>query len=149
MSSIGNPPPTSDDPSNWLDVDPPHSRVAAIRSGYSFLKDKDVANVLALFDDDVEVVDPFYSTVARGKEEMLELWSKREVVTHSVVIGSIIEMGDAVLAVVHHDFYDQNRGRLGPGVAEVHRFIFREHRIIRLEITTLDDVPDEVRGLLG
>ena len=123
--------------------------MALIRSGYQHLKEDDIPTLLALFDDDVEVLDPFYDTAVRGKEEVFKLWQKREAAGHSVIVGDIIEIGSTVIAAVHHDFYDRAHGRLGPGVAEVHRFTFSGDRVSRVEITTLDDLPEEVRQLFA
>lgn len=123
-------------------------RVARVRSGYQYLKDGDIPRLLDLFHDDVELVDPFYNTVLRGRQELVELWQSRQVVDHSLVIGDIIEMGDAVIVVVHHDFYQRDQGRIGAGVDEVHRFTFRDDRVAGLDITTLDAIPEDLRRLL-
>ena len=58
-------------------------------------------------------------------------------------------MGDAVIVVVHHDFYDRELKRLGEGVSEIHRFTVRGNWIARLEVTTFDEIPEDVRERLA
>jgi hypothetical protein len=69
-------------------------------------------------------------------------------VEHTVLPGEIVDMGDIVVAVAHHQLYEPNHGPLGPGVTVVHRLSFRNGLISRLEVTPIDEVPEEVRARL-
>ncbi len=124
-------------------------RVAVVRSSLTCLKEDDLPSLLDLFDEDLELIDPLYNAVVKGKREVAELWEKRQTVAHSLVLGDIIEVGDAVVVAVHHDFYDRDGGRVSAGVPEVHRLTFREDRIAKVQITALADIPEEVQQLLA
>ena len=124
------------------------SRVATIRAGYEYFEKGDTDRLGRLFHDDAIVTDPIHNTLLKGRKAVERLWHRSLAAVHSLVLGDMVESGETVVVSVHHDFY-ADRGRLGPGVSEIHRFVFRDDRIARLEITTLDEFPDEVRSLLA
>ncbi|MGA2837961.1 MAG: nuclear transport factor 2 family protein [Acidimicrobiales bacterium] len=120
-------------------------QIDLIREGYECVHEEDGDKLLELFDDEIEMTDPLTRTVVRGKEAMARLWQRSLGAVHSIVPGEFVETGDVVLVVAHHDFYDRELTRLGEGVSEIHRFTFRGDRIAKLEVTTFDEIPEDVR----
>ena len=123
-------------------------RIDLIREGYKYVHEEDGDKLLEIFDDEIEFTDPITQTVMRGKEEVAQLWRRSLGAVHSIVPGEVVEIGDVVLVVAHHDFYDRELTRLGEGVSEMHRFSFRGDRIVKLEVTTFDEIPADVRERL-
>jgi len=123
-------------------------RIDLIREGYRYFHEENGDKLLELFDDEIEMTDPITQTVIRGKEAVAQFWLRSLGAVHSVVLGEIVESGDVVLVSAHHDFYDRELVRLGEGVSEIHRFTFRGDRIAKLEVTTFDEIPAEVRERL-
>ncbi len=123
-------------------------QIDMIREGYKFVYEEDGDKLLELFDDEIEMTDPINRTIVRGKEAMAQLWLRSLGAVHSIVPGEFVETGDVVLVVAHHDFYDRELTRLGEGVSEIHRFTFRGDRIAKLEVTTFDEIPADVRERL-
>lgn len=119
-----------------------------IRDGYKYFEQEDLDKLLALFDDDVEMTDPITTATIYGKEAVAQIFHRSQGAVHSIVVGEIVEMDDTVLVVTHHDFYNRELARLGEGVSEVHRFTFCGDRIAKIEVTTLDEIPAEVRERL-
>ncbi len=103
---------------------------------------------MELFDDEIEMTDPITRSIRCGKDTVAQGFQRSLGAVHSIVLSEIVEMGDTVLVVAHHDFYDRELGRLGEGVSEVHRFTLRGDRIAKLEVTTFDEIPAEVRERL-
>ncbi len=124
-------------------------KVDLIREGYRYFHEEDGDKLFELFDDDIELTDPITEGVIRGKAAAAQLWQRSLGAVHSVHVGEIVEMGDIVLIVAHHDFYDRGRAvRLGHGVPEIHRFTFSGDRIAKLEVITFEEIPAEVRERL-
>ena len=126
-------------------------RVSAVRAAYDCFNAKDVDGVLDLCDPDIEIPDVLHDSVRKGREEVERYWRHEfAVVDHTVALGEIVEMGDTVVAVVRHQMY-QSDGRtpLGDPVTAVHRFTFRGDRIVKMEYSGLDEVPEAVRQKLG
>jgi len=119
-----------------------------VREGYKYVHEEDGDKLLELFDDDIEMTDPIAQTVIYGKEAVAQLWQRSLGAVHSILPGEFVETGDVVLVVAHHDFYDRELTRLGEGVSEIHRFTFRGDRIAKLEVTTFDEIPADVRERL-
>ncbi len=124
-------------------------RIDLIREAYKYAHEEDGDKLLQLFDDEIEMTDPVSLTVVHGKEAMAQLWRRSLGAVHSMVPSEFVEMGDAVIVVVHHDFYDRALKRLGEGVSKIHRFTVRRNRIARLEVTTFDEIPEDVRERLA
>jgi ketosteroid isomerase-like protein len=125
------------------------SRVALVRRAFEGFSQGDIPGVLALLHADVEMPDVIHGTVVRGKDEVERMWrSQFERAEHIVIPGEILEMGDAVIVVGHHQIYGHGDGPLGPGVTVVHRVSFRGDRISRVEVTPLDEVPRVVQERL-
>jgi ketosteroid isomerase-like protein len=125
------------------------SRVELIREGYRSFNEEDLPRLLDLLTDDAEVADPLHDTFVRGREAITQLWERTQSTAHSVLLGAVMEIGDSVIAVVHHDFYDRETGLLGPGLEEVHRFTFRGDRVVKLEVSTFGELSREVRDRLS
>lgn len=113
--------------SDQRDLNPPgveSRRVAAVRASYECFNNRDIDGVLDLCVTDVEFPD---------------------VVNDSVVLAEVVEMGDYVIVVAHHQVSDRNGGPLGSGITAVHRYSFKGDLIARMEWTGLDEVPQSVR----
>lgn len=73
-----------------------------------------------------------------------------EVADHSVIVNEIIEVGDAVIVVTFSEAFEREGGApLGQGMVAVHRLSFRGDRIVAIEYTGVDEVPEQVRERLG
>lgn len=123
-------------------------RIGLIRDGYRAFNEEDLPSLLDLLADDAEVADAVSGEFVRGRDAVAQLWHRTQSVAHSVTPGAIMEFGDQVVAVVHHDFYERKRGLLG-GVDEVHRFTFRGDRVVKLEVSTFGELSQDVRDLLS
>ena len=123
-------------------------RVAIVREAYRLANSEDLSGLLTLLDDDVEFPDPIHGTIVRGKEEGAQLWHRVQAAEHVLMPGQVVEFGDAVIAVVHHQVYERDGGPLA-GITEVHRFTFRDGRIARMDVTTLEELPEAVWERLG
>ena len=126
------------------------TRVALVREVYDRFNNADIGGVLDLLDADVEMPDVLHGTVLRGTDSLRRYWEQQfELVDHSIMASDVVEVGDAVLVVAFHQVYDrEGGGPLGRGVAAVHRLTFRGDRILSIEYTGVDEVPEQVRQRL-
>lgn len=126
-------------------------RLAAVRELYARFNEADIDGVVELLAPDVEMPDVLHGRTLRGVEEARAFWEREfQLVEPSITVREVVEVGNAVLAVVYQETYDRNGGQsLGPGVAAVHRLTFRRDRVAAIEYTGLDDVPEQLRQRLG
>ena len=65
------------------------------------------------------------------------------------VVDELLEVDDAVLASVRFQSYTARGASFGYQVCAVYRFTFEDDVVVRVEVRTLDQVPDSVRTLFG
>ena len=121
-----------------------------VRQLYERFNSADIAGVVELLDPAVEMPDVINGTTLRGREAVQSYWEREfELVEPSIMVRDVVEVGNAILVVVYQETYDREGGEpLGPGVAAVHRVMFRGDRIASVDYTGLDEVPEEVRQRL-
>jgi ketosteroid isomerase-like protein len=123
-------------------------RVDLVRLAYERFNKQDVDGVLELLDDDVEWPDLVHTSVLKGKEAVRQYWRRQfEIATPTVLVGEVMEVGEAVIAVAYQQLYDLHGRLLGPPNVVVHRFRFRGGLVSKMELTNLDEIPDDVRRL--
>lgn len=121
------------------------TRADVVRSAYQRFNEQDFEGVLELFDADVEWPDAVNDSVLYGTNAVRAYWARHfEVAVPTEILGEVVEIGDAVVAVAYRQVYERAGGTFGPPAVVVHRFSFRGERIARMEITALDDTPDYV-----
>ena len=120
-----------------------------IRTAYERFNEKDFEGVVALFDPDVEWSDILRDGVTvQGTEALLQLWRERFSDTGArALLGDVLEVGEAVTAVVCYQLYGSPGIAPADPVVVTHRFTFRGGRVVRGEANVLDGVPDEVKAL--
>lgn len=124
-------------------------RVAVVRASYACFNAKDISGVLDLCVPDVEFPDVVNHTVLRGRAAIEGSFLHQfSAIDHHVSVSEVVEMGDHVMVVAHHQVYLPDGGPLGPGMSAVHRYSFQGNLIARMEWTGLDEVPEEVRERL-
>ena len=125
--------------------------VDIVRRAYEGFNRKDFDRVLEDFDPGVELWDTLRpGAVVKGREAVRQLWLDRfgRAAAHFVV-DDLVEMEHVVLAAVHFQSYTERGASFGYEVNAVYRFTFEDDVIVRLEVRTLDRVPDSVRTLFG
>jgi ketosteroid isomerase-like protein len=127
------------------------SHVDIVRRAYESFNQKDFDRVLGDFDPDVELSDTLRpGAVVRGREAVRQLWVDRfSQAAARFVVDELLEVDDAVLASVRFQSYTGRGASFGYEVSAVYRFRFRDDLVVRLEVRTLDRVPDSVRTLFG
>lgn len=118
-----------------------------MRSAYQHFNDQDFEGVLELLDADVEWPDAVNDSVLYGRNAVRAYWERHfEVAVPTEILGEVVEIGDAIVAVAYRQVYErQGGGPFGPPAVVVHRFTFRGDRVARMEMTPLDETPDYVR----
>lgn len=117
-----------------------------MRSAYQRFNDQDFEGVLELLDADVEWPDSLNDSVLYGRNAVRAYWERHfEVALPTEILGEVVEIGDAVVAVSYRQVYEREGGPFGPPAVVVHRFTFRGDRVARMEVTPLDETPDYVR----
>jgi ketosteroid isomerase-like protein len=130
-------------------VDSP--RAAVVRELYDRFNRADVDGLVALLDSDARMQDPLHGTTLTGSKAIRDYWEHIFGLTdHSITVADIVEAGDAVLVVAFSQTYDREGDKpLGRGVAAVHRLVFRGDRIVSIEYTGVDDIPEQVQQRLA
>ncbi len=122
------------------------TRADVVRTDYQRFNEQDFEGVLELFDADVEWPDAFDDSALSGRNAVRAYWERYfEVAVPTEILGEVVEIGDAVVAVAYRQVYERAGGAFGPPAVVVHRFTFRDERIARMELTALDETPDYVR----
>lgn len=121
-------------------------RVAALRAAYESFNRQDLTDVLALLTDDVLWPDVVNDTTLVGKEAVRAYFERVFAVAGMrVTVGELITMGDAVLVTTYQRFSELDGKPLGSPRTVVNRFTFRGELVSRMDVTSADDIPDEVR----
>ncbi|HML01579.1 MAG TPA: nuclear transport factor 2 family protein [Acidimicrobiales bacterium] len=121
-------------------------RVPLVRSGYDRFNEQDLDRLLALFTDDIEWPDVMNGGVLHGISEVREYFERIfAITTLHVTVGDVVEIGDAVVAATYQQFYDLDGKALGEPRMVVNRFSFRGDLVGRMELTSQEDIPQEVR----
>jgi len=122
------------------------SHVSLIRFGYERFNEQDLDGVLALFNEDIEWPDVVNGGVLHGIGEVREYFERIfAITTVQVTVGDVIEIGDAVVAATYQQFYDLDGKALGQPRMVVNRFSFHGDLVGRMELTSQEDIPQEVR----
>ena len=124
-------------------------RMETISTAYERFNNRDFAGVLDLFEPDAEHCDLLREgAVHRGRAAILKLWTERFAeASVQALVYDIFEIGDTVVAVVRYQAHDPDGTPCGSPMVAVHRFIFTEARIARLEVTVIDPLSDDARAL--
>ena len=128
----------------------PMNRSDIVRSAYQRLNDKDFDGALDLCDPAVEFRDLLNKgDRAYGREAVRQRLADRlsDINVH-VTVGDVVELGDTVIAAACCRVYDSAGHPVGPYVLVTDHFTFHGDRIIRVDTTEFEEMPDEVRGLL-
>src|SRR5579884_2852362 len=115
-------------------------RLKVVRAAYERFNARDFEGVLELFDPDVELHDLLLDgVVVRGRETILRQWQSRFAAGSArVMIGSLLEMHDHVLAIVSFQAYDAKGIPIGSPTIIAHRFVFESDRVVQLARSLLD-----------
>jgi len=121
-------------------------RVSLVRSAYEMFNRQDVEGVLALLAEDVEWPDVVHGSTLHGKDAVRRYWQNQLAIgTPRVLLGDVVEIGDAIVATTYQEVYERNGRPLAPPRAVVNRFSFRGGLIVRMELTSPDEIPEAVR----
>jgi len=121
-------------------------RVPLIGVGYELFNAQDLDGLLAHFAEDIEWPDVVNGGVLHGIGEVQEYFERIFAITKvQVILGDVIEIGDAVVATTYQQFYDLDGKMLGEPRMVVNRFSFRGDLVSRMVLTTQEDIPQEVR----
>lgn len=120
-----------------------------VRTAYERFNAGDFAGVVALFAPDAEHHDLLREgTVHRGREAILRLWTDRFAESSAQAqIYDVVEAGNTVVAVVRYQAHESDGTPLGSPMIAVHRFVFGEEGIVRLEVTVVDRLSDDALAL--
>ena len=120
-----------------------------VRTAYERFNAKDFAGVVDLFSPDAEHHDLLREgTVHRGREAIMQLWTERFAEsTAQAQVYDVVETGNTVVAVVRYQAHESDGTPLGSPMIAVHRFVFSDERIVRLEVTVVDRLSDDARAL--
>lgn len=126
------------------------NRVDIVRAAYQRFKEKNFEGALDLCDPDIEFRDLIGKDgTAHGRNAVRQRWVERFSNAYfTITIGDVVEVADTVIAAVCCQVYDSTGMPVGPYVLVTDHFRFRGDRILRIESTLLDEVPDEVKGFL-
>lgn len=127
------------------------TRADIAREAYDRFNDGDVSGIVALLDADVEIPDVLHGTTLRGTEEVQRYWEWQfELVDSRILVGEIVEIGNALHIVVHQELRDRESGQLiGGSVVAVHRMTFRGDRIASIGYRDIDEIPESLKERLG
>lgn len=122
-----------------------------VRCAFERFNEKDFEGVVAHFEPDVEWSDVLREGVTiHGRPALLQLWKDRfSDASARALLGDVLEVGDAVTAVVCYQTYGPVGTPSGDSVIVTHRFTFRHGKVVRGEANVLDEVPAEVKALFG
>lgn len=121
-------------------------RVAAIRAGYESLNRRDLAGIVAILTEDVIWPDVVNDAVLEGRNQVHDYFERVfRVAALRVTLGEVIPLGDAIIATTHQQFYELDGKPLGQPRTVVNRFTFRGDLVSRMEVTSADDIPAELR----
>ena len=83
-----------------------------------------------------------------GRGVLLEEWDRRfDEARVDACVADVVGVGDTALAAVCFQAYAPDESPIGPSIVVASRFGFEEDRISRLQHTSFNDVPDEVKAL--
>lgn len=121
-------------------------RLATVRAAYESFNRQDLDQALGFLADDVQWPDVVTGSVLEGKDAVRAYFERVfAVVSMRVTVGDLIPLGDAVLVTTYQQFYDLDGSVLGPPRMVVNRYTFEDDRATRMEVTSREDIPDEVR----
>jgi len=121
-------------------------RIPLIGVGYELFNAQDLDGLLALFTEDIEWPDVVNGDLLHGIGEVREYFERIFAITKvQVILGDVIEIGDAVVATTYQQFYDLDGKMLGEPRMVVNRFSFRGDLVCRMVLTSQEDIPQEVR----
>jgi len=126
------------------------NHIETVNAAYERFNNKDFPGVLDLFHPDAEHSDLLREgTTHRGRDAILRLWSERfaEASAHARIY-EMFDLGNLIVAVVRYQVHDPQGVPFGSPMIAVHRFVFREDRIARLEVTVVDALSDDTKALL-
>ena len=126
------------------------TRSDVVRTAYQRFNEKDFDGVLDLCDPDIELRDLLNKGGrAYGRAAVRERFAERfSAATVRVTITDLMEAGNTVIAVVCCQIYDSAGNRVGPAVVVTDHFRFRDDRILQVETTQFEELPEEVRTVL-
>ncbi|HMK63074.1 MAG TPA: nuclear transport factor 2 family protein [Acidimicrobiales bacterium] len=126
------------------------NRSDIVRAAYQRFNEGDFDGALDLCDPDIEFRDVIgHDGTVSGREAVRRRWAERFSHAHiTVTVGEVSEMGDAVVAAVCCQVYGPTGEPVGPPVLVTDHFSFRDDRILRVESTVFDGVPEEVKDFL-
>ena len=121
-------------------------RLATVRAAYESFNRQDLDGALGFLADDVEWPDVITGSLLEGKEAVRAYFERVfAVVSMRITLGDLIPIGDAVLATTYQQFYDLDGSVLGTPRMVVNRYTFEGDHATRMEVTSREDIPDEVR----
>jgi len=125
-------------------------RTEIVRAAYQRFNEEDFEGALDLCDPEIEFRDLIGKQgPACGREAVRRRWAERfSDAQIKVTVGNVVEMGDTVIASVACHVYGSDGKPVGPYVVVTDHFSFRDNRILRIESTVSNGVPDEIKGLL-
>ena len=134
--------------SSGNDPAPLDDRIALIRGGYERFNEQDFDGLVAMLDEDVEWPDVVNDAVLHGAHEVRDYFERIFAITKPLImVGDVIEIGDAVVASTYQAFYDHEGRLLGEPRMVVNRFSFKGDLIAAMVLTSQGDIPQELRRL--
>jgi len=126
------------------------NKMDIVRAAYQRFNEKDFDGALDLCDPDIEFRDLLTRDGrAYGRAAVRERFAERfSAATVHVTVADVLEVGSTVVAVVCCQVYDSAGIAVGPQVIVTDNFSFRGDRILRVETTQFEEVPEEVRKVL-
>jgi ketosteroid isomerase-like protein len=120
-----------------------------VRLAYERFNNKDFEGVLDLFHPDAEHADVLREGVThRGRDAILCLWTERFAEASAPArIYEMFDVASGVVAVVRYAAIGRDGALCGSPMIAVHRSVFREDRIARLEVTVVSALSDEAKAL--
>ena len=124
-------------------------RIALVQSIYERFNERDIEGVLAGMANDVEWPDIVDDSVVVGKDAYRDYLVKvMETTNPRIIVGEVVEVGDVVFAMAYHQAFDVDGKLLGRPRVVTSRFSFNGDLVSRFELSSPDELSDEVRQRL-
>ena len=120
-----------------------------VRLAFERFNRKDFAGALEVFHSDAQHADLLREGVFhRGRPAILKLWTERfaEASAHAL-IEKMSTQGNVVVAFVRYQAYEPDGAPYGSPMLAVHRFVFRDDRIARVDATVLNALADDTKAM--
>jgi len=126
------------------------TRSEVVRTAYQLFNEKNFEAVLDLCDPDIELRDLLNKGGrAHGRAAVRQRFAERfSDATVRVTVTDLMEAGNTVIAVVCCQVYDSAGDRVGPSVVVTDHFRFLGDRIVQVDTTQFEELPEEVRTVL-